>query len=68
MSSFADDHIAANKLFVETVQILQQAAAAKPSKALGLYVQVEDVSEVLVGYALRGYESPRTLQPDRVTS
>ena len=40
MSSFADDHIAANKLFVETVQILQQAAAAKPSKALGLYVQV----------------------------
>jgi hypothetical protein len=30
--------------------------------------RAEDVSEVLVGYALRVYESPRTLQPDRVTS
>ena len=31
-------------------------------------LEMEDVSEVLVGYALRVYESPRTLQPDRVTS
>ncbi len=28
----------------------------------------EDVSEVLVCYALRVYESPSTLQPNRVTS
>jgi hypothetical protein len=30
--------------------------------------QDEDVSEVLVCYALRVYESPSTLQPNRVTS
>ena len=34
----------------------------------GVQQLAEDVSEVLVGYALRVYESPRTLQPDRVTS
>jgi len=30
--------------------------------------EAEDVSEVLVCYALRVYESPSTLQPNRVTS
>lgn len=33
----ADDNAAANKIFVETVQLLNQAATAQPLEAVGLY-------------------------------
>jgi tetratricopeptide (TPR) repeat protein len=35
--ALADENAAANKIFVETVQILHQAAAAKPAEAIQLY-------------------------------
>jgi tetratricopeptide (TPR) repeat protein len=36
----ADDNTAANKVFVETVQLINQATTANPSEAIGLYEQV----------------------------
>jgi uncharacterized protein (TIGR03067 family) len=47
----ADDQVAANKVFVETVQLLQQAAAAKPSEAVGLYEKaLRNLDSIIANY------------------
>jgi tetratricopeptide (TPR) repeat protein len=48
----ADDNTAANKIFVETVQLLNQAATAKPSEAIGLYEQaLRNLDRIVAEYS-----------------
>ena len=47
----ADDNTAANKVFVETVQLLNQATAARPSEAIVLYEQaVRNLDKIVAEY------------------
>ena len=47
----ADDKAAANKIFVETVQLLKQAAAAQPSDAVGLYEKaLRNLDSIVANY------------------
>jgi uncharacterized protein (TIGR03067 family) len=49
--AMADDKAAANKIFVETVQLLKQAAAAKPSDAVGLYEKaLRNLDSIVANY------------------
>jgi len=46
-----DDNTSANKIFVETVQLLDQAATAKPSEALGLYEKaLQNLDRIVTKY------------------
>jgi len=45
----ADDNAAANKLFVEVVQMIKKAAAAPPTEAIGLYEQALQNLDRIVG-------------------
>ncbi len=47
----AAENTEANKIFVETVQLLDQAAAAKPSEALGLYEKaLQNLDRIVTKY------------------
>src|SRR5262245_23956183 len=49
--AIADENAAANKVFVETVQLLNQAGAAKPAEAIGLYEQaLQNLQRIVMEY------------------